>query len=520
MKKAILLSLLLICSFSIIIAQQFNGIWQSHGYGFVMDITTDNVDVYDYTSISLIYEDWYNLDNDEFGEDENFMGNFSLENDVLKLTTTGGTEIYFDEIDGLPDLTPETNDPQINFDVFWQTYKEWCAIFPVVNVDWDAQYDVFNSQIDGATTDQELYNILEELLSLLNDGHSYLEDDNGNEFEGGPDVGDLWDWYDYDMMDMIEDIYIDGGLYINLEDEKIAYGTINDSIGYLAVNSMDDFSNGNELDDNAVFEAAIETAMNYLQNKSALIIDVRFNFGGYDSNSRILGNRLVTEETPVYTKQAREGSYLDFIEPVTSFSLSPEGTQFVDKPIVVLTSSGTISAADVFAMLAKEIPCVTVIGEPSYGIFSDNFDKMLPNGWYFGISPERYLDLEGNNWEQQGIQPDIEVIGSIPQFQQNVDNILEVAIDEIFNVCNNVSVKEIEQVSFYGYPNPCTTFFVIDNLSPTDLITIYDNQGRMVDIKSYSIVNRGIDVSKLDSGIYTICLSNLLSEKFILLIKE
>lgn len=490
-------------------SQEFNGIWASDGYGLIFDITTSNVDAYDYTSISLIYEDWYDLNGSQFGSDDEYMGNFSLVGGQLLLTTTGGTLIYFDAISALPIITDDTDDPQTNFDIFWQTYHEWTSIFAVNPIGWQQLYNQYSQLIDNTTTDAELFGYMEALLIELNDGHSYVDDDNGNEFYGGPDIPILWDGLEYEMMGLVEENYILGASYNVTGNGQITYGMLNDSVGYLAVNSFDDFDpDGNELDDNVVFSAAVDEAMMYFQNALALIVDVRFNYGGFDSNSRILANRLVATSIPVYSKQVRSGGYNEFLDPLTFFTLEPAGVQFLDRPVVILTSKATLSAADVFVMASKEIPCVTLIGEASYGIFSDNFTKYLPNGWEFGISPERYLDVDGVNWEQQGITPDIEVTGSLNDFENGVDNILEYALEEIFDSCVPSGIGEEFGAEFRVYPNPAkeTLFVTVPLHFRVKNIQIIDGYGRSIETQ-YPADDEGlveIEIKNLTLGVYLI----------------
>ncbi len=83
-------------------------------------------------------------------------------------------------------------------------------------------------------------------------------------------------------------------------------------------------------------------------------------------------------------------------------------------------------------MLAlKVLPNVTLIGEQTYGIFSDTLDKELPNGWEFSLTNEQYLSAEGVSYEQIGIPPNIEVTGAEAGFESCEDIILQRALDHI-----------------------------------------------------------------------------------------
>ena len=515
--KTILSSTLLVLCLNYSLAQDFDGIWQSQGYGIILDIQAPYADLYDFTSVSCIFEDEYTVIDDVFGYGPSYdLGYLEITGDQLLMTSTGGTKILFDPISALPSLTPNSAEPQLNFDVFWHTLNEWCALFEILpNVDWQAEYDYYDALIDNSTSNPELFGYLSELLAVLNDGHSYI-DANSAYFEGGPMIGALWYDYEYEMMDLIEDEYIDGGNYIFSNSDYLSYGTINDSIGYLAVNSFDGFANDYEPQENLAFEAEIDEALNYLQPTTALILDVRFNYGGYDSNARILAERLVAQSQEVYSKQARIGA-IDEFGITTSFSISPNGTQYINRPVVVLTSSGTISAADVFAMMAKQIECVTLIGEPSYGIFSDGFAKYLPNGWEFGFSPERYQDLGGQNYEQVGIPPDLEVIGDLGAFMNGTDNILEAAIAEIHETCEVTSVSDLVKLRVKISPNP-----VVDHLeirgTGIKSVEIYSVDGKL--IQSFEQQLSKLNLSALNPGLYLLKIKGQSGESVFKIVKS
>jgi C-terminal processing protease CtpA/Prc len=110
------------------------------------------------------------------------------------------------------------------------------------------------------------------------------------------------------------------------------------------------------------------------------------------------------------------------------FFIEPEGVQWLNRPIIVLTSSTTLSAAEIQVLSLMTLPHVTLIGEQTYGIFSDMLLKILPNGWEFTLSNEQYLTPEGESYEQTGIPPDIVVNGAEAGFNRGRDVILEHAL--------------------------------------------------------------------------------------------
>jgi len=90
-----------------------------------------------------------------------------------------------------------------------------------------------------------------------------------------------------------------------------------------------------------------------------------------------------------------------------------QGTRYL-KPIYMLTSELTASAAEVFTLRMRELPNVVQVGETTQGIFSDSTEKGLPNGWVLAMSTEIYRDPRGQNYEGAGVSPVVQyrVIGA------------------------------------------------------------------------------------------------------------
>ena len=58
-----------------------------------------------------------------------------------------------------------------------------------------------------------------------------------------------------------------------------------------------------------------------------------------------------------------------------------------------------------FALAASAIPTVTLLGEPTQGILSDNLFHRLPAGWEISLSNEVYETLDGRCFESVGVPP-------------------------------------------------------------------------------------------------------------------
>jgi C-terminal processing protease CtpA/Prc len=143
-----------------------------------------------------------------------------------------------------------------------------------------------------------------------------------------------------------------------------------------------------------------------------LIIDLRVNGGGSDELALQLAGHLTNVAYPAYAKQARNdaGDPKKFT-PAQVVNVQPSyGGRFAG-PIVLLTSSLTISAAETFtqATLHRE-PAPIRIGENTQGVFSDVLQRHLPGCTVaFGLPNEDFVTDGGVSFDRIGIPPDVRI---------------------------------------------------------------------------------------------------------------
>ena len=155
-------------------------------------------------------------------------------------------------------------------------------------------------------------------------------------------------------------------------------------------------------------KAAATAAMNLAANGNAMIIDLRENRGGDPAMvahvaSYLLGDKKV-HLSDIHFRADNE---------TNSFWSDPgvPGPRFgADKPVYVLTSGQTFSAAEDFAYNLQAIKRITVVGETSGGgahpiqpfRIDPNLVAVIPVG--------RTINLITNgNWEGTGVKPDVAV---------------------------------------------------------------------------------------------------------------
>ena len=147
-------------------------------------------------------------------------------------------------------------------------------------------------------------------------------------------------------------------------------------------------------------------AMTVVAQGDALIVDLRENGGGAETADLLTGY-LVEGDSPL------TGSY-DRPSDTRRYASSPvwvPGRRFgSDKPLYILTSRRTFSAAEAFAYNLQALGRATVVGEVTgggahpfaYRRVHPHFAVDLPEGK--SINP-----LTGTNWEGVGVQPDVPV---------------------------------------------------------------------------------------------------------------
>jgi|SRR5688572_26878429 len=186
-------------------------------------------------------------------------------------------------------------------------------------------------------------------------------------------------------------------------------------------------------------ETAI-AAMNFLSNTDAMIIDLRYNAGGEPGLIQLISSYFFEKTTHLNSLYWRENNKFD---QLWTMPYVP-GKKYLNKPIYILTSKNTFSAAEDFAYSLQAQKRAIIIGNKTKGganagrsfRINEHFAIYIPIGK--AVNP-----ITGTNWEG-GIIPDIEVdskdalkkahitaiqnlinAAASPQKKQQLQNILE-----------------------------------------------------------------------------------------------
>jgi tricorn protease len=153
-----------------------------------------------------------------------------------------------------------------------------------------------------------------------------------------------------------------------------------------------------------------------LNNKQALILDLRYNTGG-NVHDEVL--RFLSQKTYLKWKH-REGK----LSPQSNFSPS-------DKPIVLLINEQSLSDAEMTAEGFKALKLGKVIGTGTYRWIIFTSGVGLVDGSFIRMPAWGCYALDGRNLEMTGVQPDILVVNTFEDKINGRDPQLDKAIDEI-----------------------------------------------------------------------------------------
>ncbi len=150
---------------------------------------------------------------------------------------------------------------------------------------------------------------------------------------------------------------------------------------------------------------AVTAAMTRLADSAALIVDLRRNGGGEPETVAFLSSYLFDTRTHLNDLYWREGARTEQFwtdEKVPGRKLGQH------KPVYVLTSGSTFSAAEEFGYNLQSLKRATVVGEVTGGGAHPNEFKRLSANFLASIPIGRAINpITKTNWEGTGVQPDV-----------------------------------------------------------------------------------------------------------------
>ncbi len=153
-----------------------------------------------------------------------------------------------------------------------------------------------------------------------------------------------------------------------------------------------------------------------LQEKEALILDLRYNTGG-NVHDQVL--QFLSQRSYLKWKYRGEGY-------TTQPNFAPS-----DKPVVLLINEQSLSDAEMTAQGFKALKLGTIIGNETYHWIIFTSEGSLVDGSAVRLPAWGCYSLDGQDLELTGVAPDIKVINTFRDKLNNKDPQLETAIKEI-----------------------------------------------------------------------------------------
>ena len=320
--------------------------------------------------------------------------------------------------------------PEKNFEALWKTFHERYAFFKLRDVDWQKQYKTFRPKVTKDTTEEQLFTILCDMLKPLKDGHVNLKakglgskkkktfnPEDTPRFFKEFNTGKL----EKQFGNLVFKTLKDKGFGEQKEASQLLVYTRNKDYGYLLITEFEGVSNRS-------LERGLEKVLNEMKGIRGLIVDIRLNPGGTDQYVYQITSRFADKKRVGHHRKTKNGTGEDDFSKLKTRHLIPAQNTFTG-PTVLLTHDASFSAADVFAMLMADLPHVTIIGEPTNGIFSNMLEKKLPNGWKYTLSHQVYYSADMTCYEGKGIPVDIKLLNKRTDLEKGEDPLIIKALE-------------------------------------------------------------------------------------------
>lgn len=407
------------------------GVWVRPATGSIIDLGMVQAELYNQTNFGCTYSERFPA---HMGLVKALAGaSIDVQGDTLRLIIDSSIDrATYERAETLPIACSAAPDPSPHavFETMWAAMNENYAFFDLHGVDWAGRH-ALSPAPDATMTDDALYALLQQALTGLDDGHVQLLAGDLGYFS--PSLAPEWmpePELDRDQLNAIARANIASPLTPS-DFAPIHYGLRDDGIGYVQITGM--WANEGFGQSGITYsqKAFAQVAMAFRDAKG-IILDVRYNPGGNDGTAMIYAGHFADRERAAFYKRTKSGdTWVDQTEAV--ITPAPVDMQ-LDQPVVLLTSDLTGSGAEIFTMAIRDLPQVTVMGEPTGGGLSDIHGITLPNGWRLGLSNQEYRTPDNVLYEAVGLPPDIDVPTDASALQNGADPLLQSAIDFLNNL--------------------------------------------------------------------------------------
>lgn len=200
------------------------------------------------------------------------------------------------------------------------------------------------------------------------------------------------------------------------------------NVAYVELNSFEDNTTADQ------FLAAFAD----ISKADAIVFDIRQNGGGNSTvGYRILG--CLTDK-PFKTSRWRSRRYVptlrawgqaEGVYDGETEEYGPNGKLLYTKPVAVLTSGATYSAAEDFAVAFDGMKRGAIVGEPTGGSTGQPLFFDLPGGGNARVCSKRDTYPDGKEFVGVGVQPHVRATPKAADIAAGTDAVLEAALREV-----------------------------------------------------------------------------------------
>lgn len=154
--------------------------------------------------------------------------------------------------------------------------------------------------------------------------------------------------------------------------------------------------------------AAMAAAMQFVAHTAALIIDVRHNRGGSPAMVALLCSYLLPAYPPIHLNDV----YWRPDDSTRQWWTIPHlnAPRYLHKPVYILTSQETFSAAEEFVYDLQVLERAVIVGEHTAGGANPGQGYRLHDHFWMFVPTGRSLNpITKTNWGESGIVPDVKV---------------------------------------------------------------------------------------------------------------
>jgi hypothetical protein len=291
-------------------------------------------------------------------------------------------------------FTPES--VGTGFDMMWKAMDQSYSHFDIKpDVDWKALRDKYRPRACAAKNSAELTAVLKEMLTTLNDGHVWIERENG---EVVGTYGAPWRYNGNRLAILVQlTEIVDCGAFAQVGKTKP------DGFGYFWMNQQSAAT--------AETVAKALKAIEALRDAPGFVIDLRTANGGSEPLAMQIAQVFCGKEVVYAKSKYRNGKAHNKFGPEYPRTLpaASPGKAYL-KPVVCLLGPGCVSSGEGFAQMMYALPTVTTVGLPTRGS-SGNPAPVAVGETGLVVYFSRWIDLlpDSTPIEGKGVPPAVKV---------------------------------------------------------------------------------------------------------------